>query len=349
MNPFPFPSRKQVPWQFVGPWKRPVEPVAAAGHPVEIEGPLPRGVHGEFVQPPTITPEDYFEALNGLWAQECLHLSFGQDCPEDTVIVLLHAQVEGGESSLYPRVSVTLAPGVQGHLVEIFRGQEGIYGRYGVTSLSLGQESSFTHTKIQRESLRAQHYGKLLVHLDQGASFKSFTLSCGGGVVRHNIHLYLEGEGAKGGLYGAFPLGQGQHGDHFVEVHHRASHTESRQLFKGILSGKSHGAFSGNILVSRGVRGVDASQLSKTLLLSPKARIFTKPELEIDADDVRCSHGATVGQLEEEEIFYLMARGIPRELARRLLSLAFAREIITEQDCPRARQFLEDGLESQVF
>ena len=334
----------------MGPWRQPSGPGEDPGPWVQVEGPLPRGVSLEVraldAKSKAQPAADYFEAFNENSARNILCLKLGPTCPEDAVVILTHAEAKEGHS-LCPRVRVEAASSSRCHIVEMFRGGEYSYGRYSITRLLLEEEATLTHTKIQLEGPRAQHYGKVEATLREGASLKSFTLSCGAALARNNIHLYLEAPGARGELYGAFPLENEQHGDHYVEVHHRASSTHSDQLFKGILAGRSHGAFTGKILVARGISSIDASQLSKNLLLSRKARISTRPELEIDADDVRCTHGATVGHLQEEEMFYLTARGIPRESARRLLGLAFARDVILRQDCLEVRQLLESALESR--
>ena len=176
--------------------------------------------------------------------------------------------------------------------------------------------------------------------LGPAARLDSFVLLLGGGTVRHEAVVHSAGEGAHCGLYGAFLASGHQEANIVTTVDHSAERGETREIFKGVAAGRAHGAFQGRITVRPGAQKVDAHMLSRNLLLGARAAIDTKPELEIFADDVKCSHGAAVGDLDEEALFYLLARGIPREEARQMLIEAFIREAVEIVEPAAVREHL---------
>ncbi len=200
------------------------------------------------------------------------------------------------------------------------------------------------HCKLQRESRRAFHVAALHVHHDRCSNFTSHAITLGGGLVRNDIAAVLDAEGCACTLNGLYLASGEQHVDNHTLIDHARPHCESHELYKGILDDKAHGVFNGKIYVRQDAQKTDAKQTNQTLLLSDDATINTKPQLEIFADDVKCTHGATVGQLDAESIFYLRSRGIDLEAARALLTFAFANDIIRRVSVEPLRARLEDSL-----
>ena len=184
--------------------------------------------------------------------------------------------------------------------------------------------------------------------LDRDAGFDSYNMSLGGALVRNNIHPVLDGEGGDCLINGLFLATGQQHMDNYMKVEHASPHCDSRQFYNGILDGQSRGVFHGRIIVHKDAQKTDAKQTNRNLLLSEDAQIDTKPQLEIFADDVKCTHGATVGQMDDDSIFYLRTRGIGQDTARRMLMRAFAGEIIDRVRCAPVREALDALVWSQL-
>jgi Fe-S cluster assembly protein SufD len=181
----------------------------------------------------------------------------------------------------------------------------------------------------------------LRIQQERSANVQSHSVLLGGGLVRNNVHPVLAGEGGECLINGLF-IGSGrQHLDNYMYVEHASPHTSSRQFYNGILDGAAHGVFHGRIVVHKDAQKTDAKQTNRNLLLSDDAQIDTKPQLEIYADDVKCTHGATIGQIEENALFYLQSRGIDEVSARRLLLLAFASECLDRMATGVARDHSE--------
>jgi Fe-S cluster assembly protein SufD len=212
-------------------------------------------------------------------------------------------------------------------LVESFAGQ-GRYWRNDVITLRLDAGADLSRVALVEEGTDALHFGDVGAELGKASRLDSFALLLGGRTVRHEVTVRSAGEGARCGLHGAFLLAGRQEANIVTTVEHLAERGETREIFKGVAAGRAHGAFQGRITVRPGAQKVDAHMLSRNLLLGAGAAIDTKPELEIFADDVKCSHGAAVGDLDEAALFYLLARGIPRDQARRMLVEAFLREAV---------------------
>jgi Fe-S cluster assembly protein SufD len=180
--------------------------------------------------------------------------------------------------------------------------------------------------------------------LGRSSSFNSTAITMGASLARHDIRILLDAEGAECWVDGLYVVGTGQHADTHSMIDHRQPHCTSHQLYKGILDGKSRAVFNGKVMVREGAQKTDAMQTNRNLLLSDEARVDTKPQLEIFADDVKCAHGATVGQLEEEELFYLISRGLRPELARNLLTYGFAEEVISKINVESIRTQLDEAV-----
>ncbi|HEY5910138.1 MAG TPA: Fe-S cluster assembly protein SufD [Verrucomicrobiae bacterium] len=210
-----------------------------------------------------------------------------------------------------------------------------------VSEVVVGDGAVFEHCKFQDESAGAFHISALHARLGSGSNFISHSIATGAKLSRNNIRTVLAGEGLDCVLNGLYLTRGDQLADHHMVVEHAQPHCNSHEYYNGILDGRSKGVFHGRILVRQAAQKTDAKQTNKNLLLSEDATVDTKPQLEIYADDVKCTHGATVGQLNEESVFYLRARGIGAETARRILIHAFAAEITERIRCAPAREELD--------
>ena len=219
---------------------------------------------------------------------------------------------------------------------------EASYFTDAVTELDVADGASLTHVKLQRESQRAYHVGHVEARQGRDSHLVSFAFTTGAQLSRSNVYTLLGGEGCGATLNGLYLLDGDQHADNQTRIEHAQPNCYSRELYKGILDGASHGVFNGKVYVHPVAQKTDGKQTNNTLLLSEKAQIDTKPQLEIFADDVKCTHGATVGRLDATSLFYMKSRGISAEMARRLLTYAFAADALETLELEAVR----DGLEA---
>ncbi len=257
-----------------------------------------------------------------------LHVPAGRRV--DRPIHLTFFTTEVGEPTLIqPRNLLILEEGAEARLVETNIGLSGTrYFNNSVTEMMLRARAVMDHYRWQREGCAATSVGNLYVAQEANSTFSSHLISQGGQLVRNEAHATFLGEHCECTLNGLY-LGDGtQHIDNHTVIDHAQPHCASHELYKGILDGKAHGVFNGKIFVRPDAQKTDAKQTNQTLLLSDDATINTKPQLEIYADDVKCTHGATVGNLDADAVFYLRSRGIAEEAARALLTFAFANDII---------------------
>jgi Fe-S cluster assembly protein SufD len=202
---------------------------------------------------------------------------------------------------------------------------------------------------IEREHRQTFNFSTLRIQQQRSANVASHSLLIGGGLVRNNVHPVLAGEGGECLINGLFVGNDRQHLDNYMHVEHASPHCSSRQFYNGILDGHSHGVFHGRIVVHKDAQKTDAKQTNRNLLLSDDAQIDTKPQLEIYADDVKCTHGATIGQIEENALFYLRSRGLDEVSARQLLLLAFAGECLDRMKAGPARTHVEQLIREQLL
>jgi Fe-S cluster assembly protein SufD len=215
-------------------------------------------------------------------------------------------------------------------LVETYAGLPGTGQGFtnAVTDVLLSEGAVVDHYKLQRETASAYHIGAMFVHCGRSATFSSHSFSTGGKLVRNDVFATLDGEGAECTLNGLYLAGGDTLIDNHTSIDHAKAHCPSHEVYKGILSGHAKAVFNGKITVRPDAQKTDAKQTNKALLLSDTASINTKPQLEIFADDVKCTHGAAIGQLDDEAMFYLRARGIAEADARNILVHAFAGDIL---------------------
>jgi Fe-S cluster assembly protein SufD len=241
----------------------------------------------------------------------------------------------------HPRILVIAEAGSQTTVVESYTSLiDGCYFTNALTEIALMEEAQVDHYKLQQESTKAFHVATLQVQQGRDSRFASHSISFGGQLVRNDINVLLDGEGAGCTLNGLFMAGGRQHVDYHTRIDHAKANGTSEEVYKGILDGRARGVFNGRVKVHPDAQKTDARQTNKNLLLSRDAEIDTKPELEIYADDVKCSHGATVGQLDEQTIYYLRSRGIGESQARDLLTYGFAKDILDRIDLAPMREKL---------
>jgi len=283
---------------------------------------------------------DPMAALNTMLAEDGAVLTIPGN-HDAGVVLLVHNGIDG--TSAHPRQMIRLEHGARLTLVELSSG-EGRYVHNPVTEIHVADAATLTHVRIQTDSTDAFHLATIYTAVAASGTYDSFTLNIGGRIVRTEIHTALNGAGAVAHLNGAQLLTGSQHADFTSVVRHAAPKGTSRQTIKNVLAQHSRGVFQGRIEVARGAQGTDGYQMNRALLLSPDAEIDTKPELEIFADDVKCSHGATVGELDADQLFYLRSRGIPDQEARSILVRAFLAEALDPVTNDMARGLLEDAV-----
>jgi Fe-S cluster assembly protein SufD len=264
---------------------------------------------------------------------------------EEPIVVDFIAGTVGGTLAWHRRCLIVLGDHSRVTLIEHYGGLPSeTYFTNAVTEIVAGAGSHVDHYKVQDEGNRAFHMATMQVQIGRNAKFSSHAVTQGGRWVRNEINAVFEGEGAECTLNGLYQASGEQLVDNHTFIDHAYPHCASHELYKGILDGKARGVFNGKIYVRQDAQKTDAKQTNQTLLLSEDATINTKPQLEIYADDVKCTHGATVGQLDAESIFYLRSRGIGSAEARSLLTYAFANDIVSRIKVATVREELERSL-----
>ncbi len=274
-----------------------------------------------------------FVALNTAFVKDGAFVHIPRGVVIDAPIQLLYVStgVAGPPRMTQPRNLIVADACSQATIIESYAGLNG--GRYctnTVTEIIAGDSSAVDHYKIGQESNGALHIGALQIHQERDSHVSSHVASLGGLLVRNDIGSVLAGEGGDCTLTGLYLADQKQHVDNHLVVDHAKPHCNSREYFRGVLDGHGRGVFSGRIIVREQAQKTDAKQTNKSLLLSKDAQVESKPQLEIFADDVKCTHGATIGQVSEEAVFYLRTRGLAEPTARSLLVAAFARESLAD-------------------
>jgi len=289
-----------------------------------------------------------FVALNTAFLEDGAYVEIPKGVVLEKPAYLLYVSTRGGQTQptlRQPRNLLLIAREAQATVIEAYLGlDDGPYFTNAVTEIVGGEGAVVDYCKYQQESLSASHIATVVVHQGRSSSVRTHTLQFGGALDREDLTTVLDGEGAEGLLHGLYIVRGGQHMDNHTAIDHAQPHCGSREFYKGILDGKSSGVFNGRIIVRPGAQKTDSKQSNKNLLLSDDAVINTKPQLEIFADDVKCTHGATIGQIEPEALFYLRSRGIGLEEARSLLTVAFANDIIDRVNYQPFRDRLKETL-----
>jgi len=258
----------------------------------------------------------------GVQVESPLHLLF---------LAQRHSSEPATRIAGFPRVLVVAEENSRATIIESYASLDGGgYFTNAVVEVVLKDGASLVHYRVQNENAGAFHVTTTGAELGRHSSFDTTNITLGAKLSRHNLNVTMDHEGAECWVDGLYLVGAEQHTDTHSVIDHKQPHCTSHQLYKGILDGKSRAVFNGKVFVRHGALGTDANQTNKNLLLSNEAHVDTKPQLEILADDVKCAHGAAIGQLDEDELFYLASRGIHNDLARNLLTYGFAEEVIAK-------------------
>ncbi|MDK2973414.1 MAG: Fe-S cluster assembly protein SufD [Candidatus Sumerlaeota bacterium] len=292
-----------------------------------------------------------FTALNDALMQDgvFLHVAAGAVAEEPIQLLFLTSE-RGAGTAANLRNLVILEESAEASFVETHAaaGTDAVYFTNAITEFFSAKNAKVDHYVIQRESTSAIHISSFHAYQERDSVVRSHTIDFGGGLVRHNLWGRLDGDACEAILNGLYMLRGNQHVDNFMWVEHMKEHIPSHELYKGILDDSSSAVFSGRIYVHREAQKTDAKQTNQNLLLTDTAKVNTKPQLEIYADDVKCTHGATIGQLDPQAQFYLESRGVPRNAARALLVKAFASDITERIRLESVRNTVENLLNERL-
>ncbi len=290
---------------------------------------MPEEIASQFLGNIAKPEKDPFTALNTSLFQDGIYLDVPKNKVVDRPILFLYFNQANEGQVISPRVLIHTEGGSEASFIEkIISIDEEPYFLNGVTEINVGDNAHLTYYKIQDENKAAIEVNNFEADVHRDATFSSVTLSLQGDMIRNNLSLNLLDSGCEGNMYGLYLLNGNSHVDNHTNVDHTKPHADSNELYKGILDDKSKGIFNGKIFVRQDAQKTNAFQQNNNILVSEDATIHTKPQLEIWADDVKCSHGCTTGQMDEEALFYMQARGIGKEKAKGLLLYAFAGEIL---------------------
>jgi Fe-S cluster assembly protein SufD len=281
-----------------------------------------------------------FTALNTAFIADGAFIELSKDAVVEKPIHLVF--VSGGDGASHPRNLIVAGRHSRAAVIESYVSlNDDAYFTNAVTEIALGEGAHLDHYKLQRESESAFHVGTVQIGEEPDSRLHSFSFAVGGALARTNIYTSLDGAAATCTLNGLYLADGTQHIDNQTSIEHIAPNCPSHEVYKGVLDGRSHGVFNGKVYVHPEAQKTDGKQSNNNLLLSPTARVDTKPQLEIFADDVKCTHGATVGRLDDLAMFYLNSRGIGPETARTLLTYAFAADVLETIELEPLKKELE--------
>ena len=273
-----------------------------------------------------------FTALNTAFLDHGVFVFIQRGARLESPLHLLFLTDAGrGTPAIFPRVLLVAEENSSATIIESYVAVDGgSYFTNAVIEVVLKGGARLNHYRVQNEGAESFHVTTTRADLGRNSTFDSTNITLGAQLSRHDLSVIMNDEGAECWVDGLYIVEDGQHADTHSVIDHKRPRCTSHQLYKGILNGKSRAVFNGKVFVRHGAAGTDAQQTNKNLLLSNEAHVDTKPQLEIFADDVKCAHGAAIGQLDEDELFYLESRGIHSELARNLLTYGFAEEVISK-------------------
>jgi Fe-S cluster assembly protein SufD len=334
-----FPTTHDEEWRFtnVAPIARSAFRVGKAGRTVKLPEGLQRGDAEAHLGRYATLDGSAFTALNTAFLDELTVIQVPRGAVIEQPIEIAYEAPDG--VAAHPRVLIVVGAAAQCSIVETYKGR-GSYFTNAVTEIVAGEGAVVDHYKVQQESRDAYHVGSHWISLGRSANFTSHSIALGGALVRNDVNVTLS-EGTDATLNGLYIVNGTQHVDNHTAIDHAKPHGTSRELYKGILDARASAVFNGRILVRKDAQKTDSKQTNKNLVLSDEAVIDTKPELQIFADDVRCTHGATIGQLDAEAMFYMQSRGIGKSDARSLLTYAFAEDIVDRIRIEHLRKSLE--------
>lgn len=290
-----------------------------------------------------------FVALNTGFVREGAFVHFARGAVLERPVHLLFLSVPSAEPAVtHPRVLIVADDNAEGSVVETYAGiGEGVYFTNTVTEVVAGNNARLDHLKLQHESREAYHVATTQAQVGRTGAFISHSATLGGKLARNDLNVVLAGDGAEATMNGVVWISGDQHADNHTLLDHARPGCASHELYKHVLGDKAAGVFKGKILVRQPAQKTDSKQTSKTLLLSDDAVMNSQPALEIYADDVKCTHGSTIGPVDEDMVFYLRSRGVSLEAARHLLTYAFAADITRRIRVEPVRRRLEDWMAAQ--
>jgi Fe-S cluster assembly protein SufD len=309
--------------------------------------------------------EHAFVALNTAFLADGAFVEISKGVVLEKPIYLLYvSEASGIPTVTYPRNLIVAGRESQATIVEAYVGGNAgtfagadtnqrastsrsacaTYFTNAVSEVAVSEGAVIDYHRVQQEGDKAFHFGRLVFHQERSSNVATHSIATGGALVREEVKAVLDGEGAEATLAGLYVITGRQHIDNQTTLDHAQPHCSSREVYKGVLDGESSAVFNGKIIVRKDAQKTDSKQSNKNLLLSEKAIIDTKPALEIYADDVKCTHGATIGQIDPEAVFYLRSRGIGRQEARDLLTYAFANDVLERIKYEPLRERLREGL-----
>lgn len=294
--------------------------------------------------------EDTFEALNSAYAEQGLIVEIPNEASLEKPIQFIYFSElgEGLAPAVQPRVIVRVGDRAAVSLIETYAGVSLSYFVNSIFELKVGKSASVSYCRIQADSNLAYHVGKTTISLSENSQLSSLSVSLGARLQRHNFEVVLQGPGADAKIGGIGILSGEQHSDSHTIVDHQAPQCTTEQVYKNILSGSSRSVFDGKIIIRQYSQKANSSQLNHNLLLSSQAEADSKPELKIYADDVKATHGSTTGQLNKEELFYLLSRGIDKDTGIQMLSRGYVYDLIFRIENQNIRDHV-DGIVSEVF
>jgi Fe-S cluster assembly protein SufD len=303
----------------------------------------PRSIVRQYLGRSTQVDSDVFGALNSAFVEDGALVHIGRNVSLEAPIHLLFVSTAGAQSQMsHPRNLIIAEAGSRATVVENYVAlDEGLYLSNTLTEAFVGIGAHLNHYLLERDSEQAYAVSTLHVTQERDSRFESHTALLGGAIVRNNVHAELNGTGGDSLINGLYLPRGTQHHDNHMRVVHAAERCASRQFYKGVLNDRARAVFTGRIVVHKAGQKTDAKQTNRNLLLSEEATVNARPQLEIYADDVKCTHGATTGQLDEDQLFYLRARGIDEDAARGLLVFAFAHESLDRMTVAPIRATLE--------
>lgn len=289
-----------------------------------------------------------FQALNSAFFKSGFLLDIPPDTKLNQPLHIIYLSTERSQTTMaHPRFQIILGKNSQAEIIEHYLGQtQAAYWNNVSTVIKIGENAGLKHIRVQEEGSAAYHIGSTTWDLGKLSRLNSSQIVIGGKLFRHNLKISFKGEKAKAVIKGLSLTSKTQHTDTNIQVDHASPNCSSTQLFKNVLADDSNGVFTGRVLVRAGSQKTVAVQSSKNLLLSDKARMFSNPQLEIYADDVKCTHGSTTGQLDDDALFYFRSRGLSKKTAKRILVKGFADEVLQGQTNKSLLIYLELLLDS---
>lgn len=319
-----FPTTQDENWKYTNLAVLSTKPVIfSSGKVVQFKNHQQSGITVSALNATPTQTSDIFENLNQFYSTENYHITITENVAEPLEIIYQGMS----DDWIQPRIKISILPGVQVKILEIFSAEaRGVMNT--VTEIDVAENATLHYYKVQSEHEKNIHIGRTQLYLHKHSRAQTFTLSKGSQLARSDITVKFQGEYASCELYGLSYSKNRQHLDHHTVIDHAVGHCTSHEFYRSVLDDKSRVVFNGRVIVRDGAHQTEAHQTNHNLLLSSEAEIDTKPELEIYHDDVKCTHGATIGQLDDEALFYLRSRGLSEAAARALLIQAFGDKVL---------------------